>query len=389
MAITFRYRDLGACCLALVAGLAWLHGAWGPALSPLLVIAVAMATGPAQRYLASMSYFLAGSCGLPEGAATFFGNGHPVLGWILWIASAALLSLPWVWAKNAWGMVAAIALDAIPPLGLFGWLSPLTAAGVLFPGAGCSGLGITIILYWIFGTYAAGREDDLLIRAMGLSSIVIMSMTANLLFISHEPPAVPQGWVGISTHVGLVPENPFAAVERNAAWIADAAAHTASAHVVVLPETIAGDWLPGTAAQIQAAIPAGQTWLVGTSAAMPNGERADALIAVGQNASSTALFIAPFPVPVSMWHPWRRGGYVADWWEPVREVAGHRAWAAICYDQLLPWVWFEALAQHPDAVLAASNVWWAKGTNIPAIEVATTAAWGRLMGVPVVFATNR
>ncbi len=157
---------------------------------------------------------------------------------------------------------------------------------------------------------------------------------------------------------------------------------------MVLPETIAGPWLPGTANQIRAAAPARQIWLVGATAWM-GGHRVDALMEVSsKKARDRPLFVSPFPVPVSMWRPWTRNGYLATGWEPVRTLAGVRTWAAICYDQLLPWVWLEAVIQSPDVVLAVGNDWWAKNTRVSQIQRATTWAWVRLLDVAVVGAEN-
>jgi len=81
-------------------------------------------------------------------------------------------------------------------------------------------------------------------------------------------------------------------------------------------------------------------------------------------------------------------GYRAYWWEPVRRIEGVRAWASICYDQLLPFVWLEAVIQHPDVILLTNNEWWAKGTGIPTIQRNTAWAWGRLIGVPEIEGEN-
>jgi hypothetical protein len=117
----------------------------------------------------------------------------------------------------------------------------------------------------------------------------------------------------------------------------------------------------------------------------------------GKGKQGCLLFISPFPVPVSMWHPWYQGhgyvradgvGYAAGWWEPVRKVDGVRAWASICYDQLIPWVWAEGVLQDPQVILLTNNEWWAKDTGIPDIQRATAWAWTRLIGSPVVEAEN-
>ena len=44
----------------------------------------------------------------------------------------------------------------------------------------------------------------------------------------------------------------------------------------------------------------------------------------------------------------------------------------------------------PTLILALSNLWWAPpGNAAPAIQSASTAAWARLIGVPVISAVNR
>lgn len=368
--------------LALTGGLAWnLPEMLGPALSIFLVIGVSYATGRWSRFLSAFLYFLAGSWGIVPGAETFFGAGPEtgLLGLALWLGSSAILSLPWIWAGKARGIALALLLDAFPPLGLIGWLSPLSAAGVFFPGFGMA--GILFLLYWMVSHAWVDRFAVLWLA-------VLMAIGANLLYV---PPRTPAGWMGINTDAGLVPENPLAVIERNNRLIRDVIRKSPDARIVVLPETVAGYWWPGTAAQFRNSVPHGQLWLIGASVWEADDQRWDALVPISDDdfSSHLPLLRAAFPVPVSMWHPWQSKGYSAAWWERSRTVAGKTVFANICYDQLLPWVWLEALFQKPDIILAVSNVWWAKGTSIPGIERETSEAWGRLMATPVVIAINR
>ncbi len=370
---------LSALSLALAGGLAWmLPGPIGPACSLLLILATRMAGTRSCRYVAAMLYFLAGSWGIVPGAGVFgLGTG---LGADLWVASAMLLALPWIWADRWWRVILAVLLDAIPPLGLFGWLSPLTASGILYPGFGMIGLSATLA---VIGLVEA-KQDKM------LGAFMVAAISANLLALFSHQPTIPPGWIGVETRAGLVPEDPLAQIQRNAQVIASAAQQSQGYDHVILPETVAGDWMPGTAMQYRDAVPGGQRWLVGAVLWADNAKW-DALTPVdGQGGAGKGMAIkAAFPVPVSMWHPWRAGGYAAAWWEPVREIWDQRVFAGICYDQLLPWVWMEALIQRPSMILAVSNVWWARRTNIPHIERVTSEAWARLAGAPVVFAINR
>ena len=157
-----------------------------------------------------------------------------------------------------------------------------------------------------------------------------------------------------------------------------------------------GAWI-GNEWAIQRGIPEGQTWLFGMSVPVEKGLMTDSIIALRHTGKPATLFTSAFPVPVSMWHPWSQGtgfvradnvGYRAAWWTPIRTIDGVRAWANICYDQLLPFVWLEGALQNPQVILLTNNEWWAKGTGIPQIQANSSWAWARLIGAPTIEAEN-
>jgi apolipoprotein N-acyltransferase len=100
------------------------------------------------------------------------------------------------------------------------------------------------------------------------------------------------------------------------------------------------------------------------------------------------------PVPVSMWQPWlawtgQGGGARASFFgNPVVEVAGRRVAPLICYEQLLVWPVLQSMLYSPDVVVAIGNDWWTADTSILAIQRASTQAWARLFGLPLVLAFN-
>ena len=394
--------------LAALLGVSWQYGHWGPILTLILIPLVVLGGNRRDRYGMALAYYLAGSYVLPGGASVFFGPGHVLEGIFLWLASSALLAAGWAFADRPWKVVAALMVDALPPLGLFDWLSPLASAGVLFPGASWVGLlmlltGVYLSVRWM----TQGLPMDLKWRHVCTDTLGFLAGMALMLnvFTAVNPPAVPKGWTGMNLHLGPITENVMADMARNQEWISQTQAKTDSAKVVLLPETLM-TWWAGNAEEVRQAVPNGQTWLVGASVPVGRDLLADGIEAVhgsggvgvkGRGKGATLLFISPFPVPVSMWHPWYRGhGYVradgvdyeASWWEPVRKVDGVRTWASICYDQILPWVWMEGVVQDPQVVLLTNNEWWAKGTGIPEIQRATAWAWARLIGAPVVEAEN-
>ena len=404
--------------LAALLGVSWQYGHWGPILTLILIPLVVLGGNRRDRYGMALAYYLAGSYVLPGGASVFFGPGHVLEGIFLWLASSALLAAGWAFADRPWKVVAALMVDALPPLGLFDWLSPLASAGVLFPGASWVGLlmlltGVYLSVRWM----TQGLPMDLKWRHVCAGTLGFLAGMALMLnvFTAVNPAVVPKGWTGMNLHLGPIAGNIMADMNRNQEWIRQTQVKAGHHTVVLLPETLT-TWWAGNAEEVRQAVPNGQTWLVGVSVTVGRDLLADGIEAVhgsdgvgvdgkGKSAEwrvkggrdGRLLFISAFPMPVSMWHPWSQShGYVradgvdyeASWWEPVRKVDGVRTWASICYDQILPWVWMEGVVQDPQLVLLTNNEWWAKGTGIPEIQRATAWAWARLIGAPVVEAEN-
>lgn len=382
-------------------GFVWELGHWGPLLSIFLIPLVFWGHGKTDRYGVALAYYLAGSHGLILGSASFFGPGHVPMGIALWLTSSALLAAGWAFADRPWKVIAVLLIDALPPLGLFDWLSPLANAGVLFPALGLFGLLAWLLLIYValygLSAYRDRHEFSAALDIMPL--LLVAALTANMVIPNETRPA---GWMGMDLHLGPITRNILADMDRNQEWISQTQARAGYHTVVLLPETLL-TWWAGNAAEVQSAVPMGQTWLVGASVPVGPALLADGIEAVrggvvnGKGKRGHLLFVSLFPVPVSMWHPWYRGhgyvradgvGYEAGWWEPVHKVDGVRAWASICYDQLLPWVWMEGVMQNPQVILLTNNEWWAKGTGIPQIQRATAWAWSRLIGSPGVEAEN-
>src|SRR5579883_3455199 len=65
---------------------------------------------------------------------------------------AAILAAPWALVgpvpgyRSVWRGPLALVITAAPPIGIIGWASPLTSAGVLFPGTRWLGLIATMAL---------------------------------------------------------------------------------------------------------------------------------------------------------------------------------------------------------------------------------------------------
>jgi hypothetical protein len=98
-------------------------------------------------------YYAAASWAVIPASLSILGRDTSLLMPIsLWSSAAVLLASPWplLWSRKRkqfwWRIPAGLTLGIFPPLGIIGWASPVTAAGLLFPGTGWVGLTAAIAL---------------------------------------------------------------------------------------------------------------------------------------------------------------------------------------------------------------------------------------------------
>ncbi len=370
-------------------GACWLvgDGLLGPCASFGLVALIAGQQRPLGRFMAAFGYYASGSTPIVVAVVGYWGADHAPLGVVAWLGASLLLATPWTLAAGRWAALGALALTALPPLGVIGWLSPLNCAGVLFPGTSWIGLGLVCIS--VAAMYSGDRVHRL--RGAVLAALGLIAVASNLIY---EEPTPLYGWVGVSTHIEPARGNIFGAIANNQRAIRAGTVHGKNARVVVFPEAILDDWRPGTRQQFALAVPSGQTWILGADT-----DSSDVLVAVTSgNARVRPLTRSAGLILGGNWLPGSRHTLRPAWWEPVFVVEHRRVWAALCVEQVQPWTWLEAMFQHPDVVLALSNGWWADTPAISwlptgaaglAIERASSHAWTRLMHRPVVWAVNQ
>ena len=334
-----------------------------------------------------VSYYGGATWQLIPGAATFFGDhASPVHAVVLWVGASLLLGVAWLplWSQNRgtrlYTIPMAICLVAVPPLGLIGVASPLTAAGILLPGMAWFGLLLTLLICGLLASYPAA----------GIALTIICSVPAQLVY--HEPQA-PSDWQAVTTHfggVGLDTRSPLA--EYTAAqWIQQTALRS-PAHVIVFPESVVSNWNEATdifwASTFELLKREGKTILVGANVS-------DALSPhyfnslVIRGATQQSDFLQRTPIPIAMWTPGSDRGV------PLRldgagtlRVAGRKGAILICYEQLLIWPVITSFKEHPGLVIGIANDYWARTTTIPDIQRASLNSWARLFHVPMLWAEN-
>jgi hypothetical protein len=338
-------------------------------------------------YAVALVYYAASTWPLVPGANTFFGpHSNRWLGVGFWLAASCLLAIPWgifyfsSWPARYVSAAAALAATTFPPIGLFGWASPLTSAGLLFPGFGWGGILATILL------------PPLIARRplMGVIATIALIVTAHS--VAPKKPMTRSTWAAINTTFGREPERPDPVREFQTATIIQQLADKSVARVVVFPEAAAPRWNDATdlfwEPTLQALAGRGRTVLLGTTVGFPGTlQRLNGVLIRG--ADKPGFFIQHVPVPFSMWRLFSHSGFPLRLGGPgTVQVAGERAGILICYEMLLTWPVLSLSLEHPTVLVGVANDYWVRDIPIPELQQMCISAWARLFSIPALMARN-
>lgn len=349
----------------------------------------AMAPSRGVTTLVSLGYFLAASHGLPQGVVNYYAaDVWP--GLLLWLAASmsfvtvqAALWAPRPGKARAARYLVATVLMALPPFGIIGWAQPITAAGVLFPAWGWWGLAAT----------AAGLAM-MTSRYWPAAVLVMLSLWLWSAAFWTEP-KLSEGWSGVDLELGETLGRDTSLEHQRVLMATVLAKADDDTRILVLPESALGFWTP-TVERLWREALRDQTrdvTVIAGSAVLDGIGYDNVLVAISAQ-KAVILYRERMPVPGSMWQPWRTfigepGGAKAYFFaNPVVEIGEIRIAALICYEQLLVWPILQSMLHSPEIIVAVGNGWWTTGTSIMAIQQASTVAWARLFGVPLVTAVN-
>lgn len=293
----------------------------------------------------------------------------------LWIAACGLLTLPFVvlWSKNTktrpWRFLMAVCVTIFPPVGLIGWVSPISFAGTVFPGLGWLGFGFALLLTMALVT--PSRKF--------IVGLVVVGLVSNAIAVTRNTePRI--NWLGIDTQFSelLSAERndgmQFLMAMERVEWVKQFAETVPANSVRVLPETLLGPYsniaklsLTKTEAELSKR---GSRVLVGAELENPEGGYLNSVIVLGAQKSEGRQVAQGIPVPVSMWKPWASNGAVADVWghQGVIEVKDMRTGMLICYEQFLTFSILQTMMSEPHLLAGVSNVWWAHDSTFPLVQ---------------------
>lgn len=347
----------------------------------------------------SFCYYLAAARGVPSGAAVFFG-GAPcaqAFGVLLWLSSSVALAVPWaIFSPSTMAfratflhILAIYTLITVPPIGLFGWASPLLAAGFLFPGCGWVGLLLYVAIP------AAVKPFP---RTARLVSYFFLLLFAASAFSQPLNIGTPKGFTALNTAYGKA---------------ASGSAHFTDGFIrstdifkrimkekglyILLPETLAGTYNKASEelwAPLGAYVAArGQTLILGGEIYDENLKYDNCMIFLG--ADGGKAFRQRVPVPFSMWRPFGGSGTANAYWFDkgvIMLADGRSALCLICYEQYLAWpvLWTMLSAfPRPEILIASANQWWSRQTCIPKIQHQSASSWAMLFRFALISATNQ
>ncbi len=340
-------------------------------------------------FVALFFYYAGASRGMINGAGMFYSANQVPAWWIgivMWTCSSTILASVWAFGwgvkSHAARLCTILLILSVPPIGLIGWANPLTAAGIFYPGLGWFGFCAMLLLMCCIVS---------LPYISVLTPFFVVSVIAHTCATSLT---VPNVWQGINTQLGSVQtiEDEFKRLTWLQKIINEATAKAAIGARIVLPEMVGGDWsingpwwdvINVRLKEKNQIVFLGAHWPAQHGRGYVNG-----IVTIG--AGNGATIKERVPVPISMWRPWTDdGSAIASWFGTSTTVIdGNKIGHLICYEQILIWPVLATFAQSPNIVIVISNMWWAKETNILAVQREAVEAWSKLFSIQLVSATN-
>src|SRR5260370_31908698 len=126
---------VAAACIGVVA---WRGNLALIALTAIVPVLVFLQQSRCEAFSVSFAYYATANWPLIPGVLGYFAPAGTILqAFVFWAVPSLLLPLPWIicWSADAsqarWRLPLAYFLSVAPPVGIIGWASPLTAAGIL------------------------------------------------------------------------------------------------------------------------------------------------------------------------------------------------------------------------------------------------------------------
>jgi hypothetical protein len=361
-----------------------------------------MAPSRLAAYLTVLAFHLSASHGIIASAPIYFELGASI--WktlrylsLLWVGASLTLALPWglLWTdvedalcSKAIRLLGVLLLVTLPPIGLWGWGNPLLSAGYLLPYTREAGI-VLLLSLWLALWHCAKKR-----RGVFWAAIAAIVLYASYMSPSSRLQArSPEGWQGLHTPFGVLYSGSNDAVSAYLRYqILSVILEKTTAKYVVLPETIAGWWGDPTEElwrpTTELFASQGRTYFVGAETSVIGTKKYYNVVQIRGNNYGTVE--QRYPVPFSMWKPFDEDGAEANFFRGggIVKVDDLSVGVLVCYEPYLYYPCLATLTRRPDVLVAVSNSWWSRTTNIPLLSDKSVTSWALLFDVPLVLSKN-
>jgi len=387
--IRANHRTCARCAAAACIGVvAWRETPAFIALTAMIPVLIFWEQSRVDAFLVGFAYYAAANWPLIPGVLSYFGPAGTIFqAFLFWAIPSLALPLPWVacWSADAsrgpWRLPLAYLLSVAPPIGIIGWASPLTAAGILFPGWAWIGLALFIAV----SALALQRPVEAALTA------ALLTLVANIGYPGDPSP--PPSWDGVFTAFDRVSDPRDPMPEFQVAERIQQRALASHREVIVFPESTVPKWTEATellwGRTLDELRARRKTLVIGVGLPITGTPQCrNAVLVVGNRGAS--LILQRIPVPVIMWNPLKpKQGVPLRLFGPgILEIEGQRVALLVCYEQLLTWPILASALEHPTLIVGLANDNWARGTPIAAAQQAAVAAWARLLHLPKIMVVN-
>lgn len=374
--------------------------AWGQSssrwvlLTPWSVLCWAHARTRLTAFWLGTAYHAVAARSLMVGMSTFF-DVPVALGMLTVVGCAGVHGLVWsmCWSQpdcslpsfeRALRVMLLLGSACLPILGAVSIASPLSAAGLLFPGLGWLGLGLLVGLLMV----AARSERAALVVG------VVCALRCALWDLWPVTAPVAPAWEAVHTSLRVSRDIFDFEHQWDVAQTVMRGVRQTSLPWSVAPESVGGLWQPSMRrvwSRLDRELRTeGRVAIVGATLPRADGDFDNAAVVLGADA---APYRQRMPIPLAMWRPWSEdqgdGVFHARWFgSGVVHARGHVVGVLICFEAALVWPMLGSVAQGAEVLVALTNGQWLAGTGAVNAQRQTLESWGALFGLPVVLATN-
>ena len=363
-------------------------------LSPLIFLAYLRLSKRQNLFFFMFGYYLLSSRGLLLGTITYYKDIS--YGFIVWLGVAFLVSIAWIiiWSpkslKRYFLFPLALLVQILPPVGFISWVNPLPSAGLILPGFGYFGMVLLISFIYLISIIIDKTRYDNYIPIKLFASLVILIFLA--FAITKLQTKQNMDFKTVETNFKYEPEK----IDRVKDYMRISRyfniANSGEQNITLLPENALGFYSESQRVVIWNELNTSKKVYAGAYIVVPNKNKFlydNVLLFIDHN-STKIIYKQRVPVLVSMWRPFSsKGARATIYKDPIVFIEGKNTGVFICYEQLLTYTFLQTMFYKPERLLAISNLYWAKDTNIEQIQRETLELYGLLFDIPIYYSVNR